>query len=110
MHRPRFSRITQTIYKPNADVAFQNNLSLIAKSAMSRKNVHIFQQDVKVSVSITRKFDITSRHFGDIDNHVKNILDALNGICWNDDDQVVEIHAFKFKGSVPSIEIAIEEF
>lgn len=28
---------------------------------------------------------------GDIDNYVKSILDALNGIAWEDDVQIVEV-------------------
>jgi Holliday junction resolvase RusA-like endonuclease len=32
---------------------------------------------------------------GDLDNYCKVMLDALNGICWLDDSQIVEIHAFR---------------
>ena len=32
----------------------------------------------------------------DIDNLCKMVMDGLNGIAWNDDAQVCEIHATKF--------------
>lgn len=55
----------------------------------------------------TRPKDIASRNWGDLDNHVKAVLDALNGICFIDDRQVTEIHAQKFFGD-PHIEIELE--
>ena len=33
----------------------------------------------------------TGRNTGDADNHAKAILDALKGICWNDDSQVTRM-------------------
>lgn len=45
----------------------------------------------------------------DIDNYVKGIKDALKGIIWNDDSQVVEIIAAKWYSENPGIEIMIEE-
>ena len=32
----------------------------------------------------------------DLDNYVKLILDALNGLLWEDDRYIVEMHAGKF--------------
>ena len=34
-----------------------------------------------------------ARKSGDLDNRIKVVLDALNGVIYDDDDQVVEIHA-----------------
>jgi len=39
--------------------------------------------------------DSKSKLRGDIDNYVKTILDALNGIAWVDDNQVVKVTAIK---------------
>ena len=39
----------------------------------------------------------------------KLIKDALNGVVWKDDQQVVELHAIKRYGTKPMTEIFIEE-
>ena len=43
----------------------------------------------------------------DIDN-IKALLDALSGIVWEDDSQIVELHLFKHVGAKkPRIEISL---
>lgn len=32
---------------------------------------------------------------GDIDNYIKSIMDALNGVAYNDDGQVINLKAYK---------------
>ena len=43
----------------------------------------------------------------DIDNMIKSITDALNGICYVDDKQVVEIHAYKFYSEEPKAVVMV---
>ena len=50
----------------------------------------------------------TSRNWGDIDNHLKAVLDSLNGVSFIDDSQVVEVRATKNIGE-PHIVIELEE-
>lgn len=45
----------------------------------------------------------------DIDNYVKSILDASNGMLYHDDNQVIELVARKLYAEVPRVEIKIEE-
>lgn len=45
--------------------------------------------DVSFSVRLFRP-----QRRGDLDNRLKVLIDSLNGIAWNDDSQVVEIHAY----------------
>lgn len=44
----------------------------------------------------------------DIDNIVKSILDALNGVAYRDDTQVVELHVRKQYGERPRVEVLIQ--
>lgn len=55
---------------------------------------------IKMTVDVYKQKpkDVTSRNYGDLDNHVKAIMDALTGICYEDDRQVCEITARKFFG------------
>jgi crossover junction endodeoxyribonuclease RusA len=36
-----------------------------------------------------------ARRVGDLDNYIKVLLDALRGVVFEDDSQVVELHAFR---------------
>ena len=38
---------------------------------------------------------LRSRRAGDLDNRIKVALDALNRVLWADDDQIVELHAYR---------------
>jgi Holliday junction resolvase RusA-like endonuclease len=45
----------------------------------------------------------------DIDNVAKIVLDALNGIAYKDDTQVVSLHIGKFYGEIARVEVEITE-
>lgn len=64
---------------------------------------------IKLSVDVYKRTpkDITCRNWGDLDNHVKSVMDALTGICYDDDRQITELHARKFFGQ-PNIIITLE--
>lgn len=44
----------------------------------------------------------------DIDNFCKAVFDAANEVLWEDDAQIVELHAFKTYGE-PSITISVKQ-
>lgn len=47
---------------------------------------------------------------GDLDNRIKAVLDALNGVLYKDDKQVVELHAFLADDKHnPRVEVTIWE-
>ena len=46
---------------------------------------------------------------GDIDNASKALLDSLNGIAWNDDSQIIEMHLYRGDDKqFPRVEINVE--
>lgn len=85
---------------------FKNYVGLHARVAMGGRAP--FDGAIKISVVVSTKYKPTSLKAGDIDNHLKAVLDALNGICFTDDRQIVEGHVYLFKGD-PQIEIQLEE-
>ena len=45
---------------------------------------------------------------GDLDNYVKLVSDALNGVAFKDDRQVVEIHARRFRDEPEGYHIEVD--
>jgi Holliday junction resolvase RusA-like endonuclease len=60
---------------------------------------------VALQVTIAKKREPTGRAFGDLDNLLKTLLEALPF----DDSRVVEIHAVKRYSVIPYIALAITE-
>lgn len=59
---------------------------------------------VVVSVIVYRK-----RRVGDLDNSLKVLLDALRGVAFEDDSQVVELHARRCDDPAnPRVEVRVE--
>ena len=66
---------------------------------------------LRVYITFSRNFKSpTNRRYGDIDNLIKAVLDACNGILWKDDSQIFELTARKFcTDGVPYIVLSYEE-
>lgn len=47
---------------------------------------------------------------GDIDNVIKLIADALNGIAYKDDGQIAEVYAKKMYSDNPRVEVSLWEY
>ena len=67
------------------------------------KRIPMLRGNVRIEIELF----IHGNKSGDIDNYVKAIADGLNGIAYEDDKQVTELHAFKFKVEDKSEERAI---
>ena len=47
---------------------------------------------------------------GDLDNRIKVLLDSLRGVIYQDDSQVVEIHAYRHEDRYdPRVEVEVRE-
>lgn len=57
----------------------------------------------------TSKRTYPDGHVGDLDNFVKAVCDAANGILWVDDCQIVDLHCFKVYADAPSITVQFRE-
>lgn len=122
--RPRFARQGNFVrsYTPEKTVEYENLVRLcyrqdypdIRLSGALKATIYAY---FPIPKSVSKKkhaemaenkvLPITSSK--DIDNCVKAILDALNGIAYDDDRQVVELHAYKLYSDTPRAEIEIEE-
>ena len=112
-----FKRVAGNFHKYNEQRYrdFKDALGYYALQAMQGRNP--FSGAVKLSVDFFKRKPKKSKYvtgndplnpdYGDIDNHVKSVMDALTGICYDDDRQITEIHARKFFGQ-PNIIITME--
>lgn len=93
-------------FNPPRYTEFKNALGLVARRAMNGK-VPITSA-LKMNIDVYKKIIPTALKFGDWDNHAKAVSDALNGICYFDDRQIIDGHVRLFKGE-PKIIVTLEE-
>jgi crossover junction endodeoxyribonuclease RusA len=60
-------------------------------------------------IAVTINFYYHRGNPGDIDNLSKAVLDGCNKIAWNDDRQVIELHAYRHKNFDERTEVEITE-
>lgn len=104
MARPRVT--SHGTYTPARCRKYKEAVTWVAKQAMKGKEpldgalvcrVELYF-DIPTSYTHGRrmaaKYNIQKpigKNTGDTDNHAKAVLDALKGICWNDDSQVTKL-------------------
>ena len=93
--RPKFSH--GRAYLPTRSRDYRARVQDVVKELMKRRKLFPFQGELICRLKFFRKFNPSARNFGDIDNHVKAILDALQGLLFVDDRQIVSIAAQKLK-------------
>lgn len=119
--RPRFSSRSGRAYTPKDTVAYENKV----KQCYSEQcGDYYFGTDI-VSVKILAYYPIpksASKKFRisvlnglirpgkkpDSDNVIKIVCDALNGVAWNDDAQVVECLFQKWYDEEPCVDVWVE--
>ncbi len=102
--RPRFSG--RKVYNDPKYTACKDTLGFIARRAMN--GTEPLKGAIKISVTVSRNIKPDSRNFGDADNHLKTVLDALNGVCYKDDAQVTTADITLQRGA-PCVKIELEE-
>lgn len=104
--RPRLSR--WGVYTPTKTVNYEN---LVRFSYLQATNDKFIDCDLKIeiwaifepnkSISEKKKKELINKPYRkkpDIDNITKSILDGLNGIAYQDDNQITELVVHKFYG------------
>lgn len=121
--RPRVNRRTGAVYTPTKTSSFEEKVQWAFKAkynietelstkAFKAKITAVFKP--AESLSKKKKEELIKTKAGytkksDIDNISKIILDALNGIIYKDDAQVVKLEAQKIYGESNIIYIELEE-
>lgn len=107
--RPRFSRISKTVYTPTKTAKYEKQIA----KAYTESGGKCIPADCYVSVSVSAFFPIPKSYSKkkredclerilrpdkkpDMDNILKVVLDALNKVAYEDDKQVVELIGRKY--------------
>jgi len=64
---------------------------------------------IAIEMGLFRPIKRDHRKDGDLDNYMKAILDAGNGVLWVDDRQVVDLHGWFDEDDEPHIELKVGE-
>lgn len=105
-----FKRVMQSgrrRYNDGRYTEFKVELGTFALKAMAGLEPLTGAVSLRVDFYKLKPKSPASRRWGDLDNHLKAVLDALNGICYLDDAQVVRLTGSKNYGE-PRIEIRLE--
>lgn len=101
--RPRLGKFGA--YMPRDYQQLKAVIAEQAKLAMAGRNPIL--ENVSVKILFRRKYKVNSRRYGDLDNLSKIIFDSCNGICFNDDSQVVSLFAEKVQSDNAGVEVQI---
>jgi Holliday junction resolvase RusA-like endonuclease len=102
---PRYTAYKELIAKEIKQVMKISKLSIIKDAISLNLEFHIA---IPKSYTKKQKQDLIGKFKTskpDIDNYIKGVMDALNGVCWIDDAQVCQITAVKHYSHNGSIKI-----
>lgn len=122
--RPRFSTRGSFVkaYDPAKSKDYKAYVKLVAAAAMNERSLKplggAISVDIKAFVSVpkskSKKFreaaliwEIRPTKKPDCDNIAKILLDAMTGIVYEDDKQIVKLSVEKFYDEVPRVEVTI---
>lgn len=116
--RPRLGKFGT--YTPTKTVNYENLVKLYYTSSGGKKHEGMLYMKITAYFSIPKSTskkkhaemidgNIRPTKKPDIDNIVKIIGDALNGIAYDDDSSVVSVNAEKYYSDEPRVEVEITE-
>ena len=121
--RPRATRMGRGIrlYDPKKVSVYKKQLAMMCKFQYKEDpldgplRVELgFYRHVQSSLSKKeRELRISGVHRPtvkpDTDNYIKSTLDGLNGLLWEDDNQIVDLIAYKYYSDNPRVEIDVKK-
>lgn len=110
-------------YTPAKTRSYEGIVRTMAMDAMDRQQpieapVHL---ELDIVCSVPRSWPEWKRRMAladriaatskpDVDNVLKAISDACNGVVWRDDSQIVQIRLNKFYGETPGVQVRVMAF
>ncbi len=122
--RPRIGRVGgyARMFTPEKTISYESTVALFASQAMSGSELLIgpVRALMKLTMAIPESWSKKKKEMAsaglirpttkpDVDNVIKAIFDAVNGVVWRDDVQVVELQVTKFYGIKPGVSVSVEE-
>lgn len=111
--RPRFTREGRA-YTPKKTKEFEKDLKRLLLEKVTRPYVEGLALSVTIEFMLPRPKTVKREYpivKPDLDNYIKAVFDAMNGVVWHDDSQVVEVVARKeYAESDPSIRVIIAKY
>jgi len=93
-------------YTPDHVVAWHNTVNGVAHNVMNEGGYEMYTG----KICVVLEFLLPTRRRVDLDNLSKNILDALNKVCYKDDAQIACLHLYKeYSKEMPGVRIKIKE-
>jgi Holliday junction resolvase RusA-like endonuclease len=104
--KPRAKQRPRTVVQGGKTLTFTPKETRDAEAAIAEQWDHppfegpilvdLILSDTKIEIQIVKTIEPESKKLrGDIDNYAKTILDALNGVAWDDDSQICELRVLK---------------
>ena len=91
-------------FTPKLVKAWQNEVAWAAKQEM------IGEDPLLGELAVSMTFHLPDRRRRDLDNLSKGVLDAMNGIVFDDDQQVVDLHVYKrLSKKYPGVSVKVEK-
>lgn len=115
--RPRFTRSGHT-YTPDNTAEYEQRVKLAYRLGGGVKLTGFISADIRAVFAVPKSYTKKQRsaalalHFAprkpDCDNIAKIILDALNGLAYDDDAQVVKLHVEKCYGAADYVAVELK--
>ena len=121
--RPRFNMYQKRTYTPTKTKKYEETIKYMFQQKYGKKS-NPSENEIYIKIdaiyappkSYSKKKrqmlidgQVGYTHKPDCDNIAKAVLDALNGVVWKDDKQVVGLLVFKVYGEEDKIDIEIRE-
>lgn len=120
--RPRAAKQGKHIrlYTPETTATYESTVALVASQAMGGQPLIagpvevVMRQVLPIPTSWSKRKQADAQAGvvlpgvkPDMDNVIKAIFDAINGVVWNDDTQVVDLQVRKRYGLTPCVNVIV---